>query len=299
MKVAVITGGSSGIGAALARRLGEHGYRCVLVARGRERLERVAAELGAEAEVCDVGDRAAVEDLAARVGERHPSLRLLVNNAGVPGRVGFLDATPELIENVTRTNYLGGVWCLKAFLPLLEAGAPSTLVNVVSVAGTVSGGPSAPYTASKHAQIAFSRTIATELESRRIGVLTVNPGLTHTEGFPQERFLAPPLRPPRGRDAGEGCRRRRRRVAPRPPGGLRARLLPPGRNGSGARSRDGLAARRPPRARRLKDESSTLAAGEVCLVVGHASRTTSGRLSCGPRCAVSCALASRPPGATA
>ena len=107
----------------------------------------------------------------------------------MPGRVGFLDATPELIENVTRTNYLGGVWCLKAFLPLLEAGAPSTLVNVVSVAGTVSGGPSAPYTASKHAQVAFSRSIATELESRRIGVLTVNPGLTHTEGFPQERFL--------------------------------------------------------------------------------------------------------------
>jgi uncharacterized protein len=189
VKVAVVTGGSSGIGAALARRLRDHGYHCVLVARGRERLERVAAELGAEAEVCDVGDRAAVEALAARVGERHTALRLLVNNAGIPARATFLEAGSELVEEVIRTNYLGGVWCLKAFLPLLEAGAPSTVVNVVSVAGTVSGGPSGPYTASKHAQIAFSRSITPELEARGIGVLTVNPGLTHTDGFPQDRFL--------------------------------------------------------------------------------------------------------------
>jgi short-subunit dehydrogenase len=192
MKVCVITGGSSGIGAALARRLAEHSYRCVLVARGRERLERLAEEVGGEAELCDVADRSAVEQLARRIADRHPSVRLLVNNAGIPGRVGFLEIDPERIEEVTRVNYLGSVWCLRAFLPLLEAGAPSTVVNVVSVAGTVSGGPSGPYTASKHAQIAFSRSITAELEPRGIRVLTVNPGLTHTEGFPQDRFLRHP-----------------------------------------------------------------------------------------------------------
>jgi short-subunit dehydrogenase len=189
VRIAVVTGGSSGIGAALARRLTDRGLRCVLVARGRERLERVAAELDAEAEVCDVADREAVERLADRVGARHGAVHVLVNNAGIPGRRGFLELPAEKIEDVVRVNYLGGVWCLRAFLPLLEAGAPSTVVNVASVAGTVSGGPSGPYTAAKHAQVAFSRTVSAELASRRIRVLTVNPGLTHTEGFPQDRFL--------------------------------------------------------------------------------------------------------------
>jgi short-subunit dehydrogenase len=165
----------------------------VLVARGQERLERVAAEIGAEAEACDVADREAVEDLARRVGRRHTKVELLVNNAGIPGRRGFLELEPERIEQVVRTNYLGSVWCLRAFLALLEAGAPSAVVNVVSVAGTVSGGPSGPYTAAKHAQVAFSRSVTAELAPRGIRVHTVNPGLTHTEGFPQDGFVSHPV----------------------------------------------------------------------------------------------------------
>jgi len=127
------------------------------------------------------------------VAERHPAVHLLVNNAGVPGRQGFLELEPERIEEVVRVNYLGSVWCTRAFLPLLEAGAPSRVVNVVSVAGTVAGGPSGPYTASKHAQIAFSRAVGAELEPRGVRVHTVNPGLTQTEGFPQEAFLRHPV----------------------------------------------------------------------------------------------------------
>ncbi|HEU0304239.1 MAG TPA: SDR family NAD(P)-dependent oxidoreductase, partial [Gaiellaceae bacterium] len=158
MPVAVVTGGSSGIGAALARLLTRRGWHCVLVARGTERLASVAAELGAEHEACDVGDREAVDRVAAAVMSRHPEIGLLVNNAGIPGRTGFLDADPERIESVVRVNYLGGVWCVRAFLPALEAARPSHVVNVVSVAGAVSGaGTSGLYTASKHAQLAFSR----------------------------------------------------------------------------------------------------------------------------------------------
>jgi uncharacterized protein len=190
MRVAVVTGGSSGIGAALARRLKSRGWQCVLVARGAERLVRVADELGAEHEVCDVGDREAVERTAAAVTARHPKIGLLVNNAGIPGRTGFLDADPDRIEDVTRVNYLGGVWCLRAFLPALEAARPSHVVNVVSVAGAVSGaGTSGLYTASKHAQLAFSRSVATELEPRGIHVHTVLPGFAETEGFPQRDVL--------------------------------------------------------------------------------------------------------------
>ena len=84
-----------------------------------------------------------------------------------------------------RTNYLGGVWCLRAFLPGLEAAAPADVVNVVSVAGVVAFPPSGPYSASKHAQLAFSRATAAQLRPRGIRVHTVKPGFVETEGFPQ------------------------------------------------------------------------------------------------------------------
>ena len=122
----------------------------------------------------------------------HPRIGLLVNNAGIPGRTGFLDAEPDRIENVIDVNYLGGVWCLRAFLPALEAARPSHVVNVVSVAGAVSGaGTSGLYTASKHAQLAFSRSVTAELEPRGISVHTVLPGFAETEGFPQRAVLPP------------------------------------------------------------------------------------------------------------
>jgi uncharacterized protein len=193
LRIALITGGSSGIGAAIARLLVSRGWRCILVARGEDRLRTVAAELNAEYEVCDVGDRAAVDQMAATVQDRHRALGLLVCNAGIPGRRGFLEFEPERIEEVLRVNYLGSVWCVRAFLPALEAGRPSHLVNVVSVAGTVAAGRSGPYSAAKHAQLAFSRGIAAELAPHGVRVHTVNPGFVHTEGFSQHALLRRPF----------------------------------------------------------------------------------------------------------
>src|SRR5205085_5828353 len=89
--------------------------------------------------------------------------------------------------------YLGGIWCLRGFLPALEAAAPSDVVNVVSVAGVVAFPPSGPYSASKLAQLAFSRATAAQLRPRGIRVHTVKPGFVETEGFPQNR-LPPALR---------------------------------------------------------------------------------------------------------
>jgi len=188
-RVAVITGASSGIGEATARLLAADGWHCVLLARRAERLAALASEIGAEYEVLDVGDRAAVDRVAAAVLARHPSVSVLVNNAGIGARAGFFDCPPERIEQVTATNYLGSVWCLRAFLPGLEAAAPSDVVNVVSVAGTVAFAPSGPYTASKHAQLALSRATSAELRGRGIRVHTVNPGFVETEGFPQATTL--------------------------------------------------------------------------------------------------------------
>jgi len=189
VRVAVVTGGSRGIGAATARALSAKGWRCVLVARGAEDLEALAAEIAAEAEVCDVSNRAQVDELAARIGGRHPAVQLLVNNAGYTGRRGFLELDAETIENILDTVYLGGVWCTRALLSLLEAGRPSDVVNVVSVTGTFAHGSSGPYAAAKHAQLAFSRSVGTELAGRGIRVHTVNPGPVETPGFPQRDLL--------------------------------------------------------------------------------------------------------------
>ncbi len=141
-----------------------------------------------EHEEVDVADREAVEAAAARVLERHPRIDLLVNNAGVGVRDTFLGADPEAIEQVIRVNYLGSVWTTRAFLPGLGAG--SHVVNLVSVAGTVAIGP---YSASKHAQLAFSRSLAVELAPRGVKVHTVNPGFVETPGFPQRGARLGPM----------------------------------------------------------------------------------------------------------
>ena len=159
------------------------------LARREDRLRALAEEVGGEYEVCDVGAREDVERVAANVRERHPQLQLLVNNAGIPGRKGFTRIDPDRLEEVVRVNYLGSVWCTRAFLTALEAAGRSDVVNIVSVAGTVAYGPAGPYSASKHAQLAFSRAMTVELRPRGIHVHTVNPGFVETEGFPQATVL--------------------------------------------------------------------------------------------------------------
>jgi len=177
-RIAVVTGASSGIGAEIARALAKRDWHCVLLARREDRLRTLAEEIDGEYEVCDVTDRAAVDAVATR----HARIDLLVNNAGVPARASFLEGD---VETALRTNYLGGIWCVRAFLPALEATAPSDIVDIVSVAGMVALPASGPYAASKHAQLAFSRALAAELRGRDIRVHTVKPGFVETEGFPQ------------------------------------------------------------------------------------------------------------------
>jgi uncharacterized protein len=185
-RVAVVTGASSGIGEATARELAEKGWHCVLLARRADRLQALAEEIDGEFEVCDVRNRAEVDEAAARVLARHPAVALLVNNAGVPGRGTFVSTSPETVERVIETNYLGGVWCTRAFLPGLRASAATGrahVVNVVSVAGTIAFAPAGPYAAAKHAQLAFSRSLAATLRTEGIRVHTLLPGFAETEGF--------------------------------------------------------------------------------------------------------------------
>src|SRR5262249_47286700 len=120
LQVAVVTGASSGIGAGLVRALKRRGTLVVGLSRRPSEAD--------EHEECDVADREAVEEVAGRVLARHPSIDLLVCNAGLAARGSYLSAGPERIEQVTRVNYLGAVWTTLAFLPGLGDG--SHLVNV-------------------------------------------------------------------------------------------------------------------------------------------------------------------------
>jgi len=189
-RVAVVTGASSGIGEATARLLTEKGWHCVLVARREDRLRALAEQLEGEVELCDVGDREAVEAMALGVLERHPAIDLLVNNAGMPARGTYLTVDLDLVRRVTEVNYLGGVWCTRALLPGLRAAAGSAhIVNLVSIAGTTAFAPAGAYAASKHAQLAFSRSLTAALRGSGIAVHTILPGFVETEGFPQKGVL--------------------------------------------------------------------------------------------------------------
>lgn len=195
-RIAVVTGASSGIGEATARLLAQRGWRCVLVARREDRLRALAGEIGGEVELCDVSDRDAVDALARRILERHPAVHLLVNNAGIHARGSFLTIDLDRVRRVMEVNYLGGVWCTRALMPGLRAAAASGgahVVNLVSVAGTAAFAPSGAYASAKHAQLAFSRSLAASLRGSGIAVHAVLPGFVETEGFPQKGVLKSPL----------------------------------------------------------------------------------------------------------
>lgn len=192
--IAVVTGASSGIGAATARRLAQAGATVYAVARRAERLEELAAQPGIVPHVADVTDTAAVDALAGRVRSEHGRCHVLVNNAGVGG--GPLVDRDDL-DDALRTleaNLSGTVRCLAAFADLLEAGAPARVINVASVAGKVGIGPAA-YAASKFGTVGLSEALALSWAPRGIAVTQLNPGFVETEGFPQQQVRASPLRP--------------------------------------------------------------------------------------------------------
>ena len=192
-RVAVVTGASSGIGAAAARALAGHGMQVVAAARREERLRGLADEHpGIHAHAVDVTDTDSVRALAESVRERFSACHVLVNNAGVSfGRrlrglhdLGDVEATLDV-------NLLGAIRCTVAFADLLVASAPSRVVNVASIAGKV--GTSAPaYSASKFGLVGLSEAMRADWLQRGVAVCQLNPGLVTTEGFPQSEAMATP-----------------------------------------------------------------------------------------------------------
>jgi len=133
-----------------------------------------------------------VEALGERILARHPVVHLLLNNAGMPARGTYLTVDLDLVERVMDVNYLGGVRCTRALMPGLEAAGRAGgahVVNLVSVAGSVAFAPAGAYAASKHAQLAYSRSLDAALRGTGITVHSVLPGFVETEGFPQKGVL--------------------------------------------------------------------------------------------------------------
>jgi NADP-dependent 3-hydroxy acid dehydrogenase YdfG len=174
----VVTGASSGIGAATAVALRAAGFELWLGARRRRRLQEVAEPLGAAWQVLDVTDLRSVEEFAAAVPECH----LLVNNAGAAlGLEPIAEAGDGRWEEMYRLNVLGVLRMTRALLPKLLASGDGQVIVVGSTSGFEVYPGGAGYTASKHALRALTKTLRLELLGRPVRVTDVSPGLVETE----------------------------------------------------------------------------------------------------------------------
>ena len=176
--IALVTGASSGIGAATAHRLAaEPGTRLVLVARRRERLDELAAEVGGATVIAaDLLEEATPALVADRVADEHGRLDLLVNNAGVGGRGSFAEGGWPEVRRVMAINFDAVVRLTEALLPLLRRSAPSGVVNIGSVAGRVSRPRVGSYSASKFALAGWTEAVAMEETRHGVHISLVQPG---------------------------------------------------------------------------------------------------------------------------
>ncbi|MFI8075672.1 SDR family NAD(P)-dependent oxidoreductase [Streptomyces sp. NPDC086033] len=189
-RIAIVTGASSGIGAATARQLAAAGYRVVLTARRKDRIEALAEEINAAghqatAYPLDVTDRAAVDEFASAF----KTVGVLVNNAG-----GALGADPVATgdpadwRSMYETNVIGTLNVTQALLPKLDASGDGTVVVVSSTAGhgTYEGGGG--YVAAKHGAHVLAETLRLEIVGRPIRVIEIAPGMVRTDEFALTRF---------------------------------------------------------------------------------------------------------------
>ncbi len=195
-RVLLITGASSGIGEATARRLARvPDAALVLVARREDRLRALTQELGDQRTsyvALDLVAQDAPTRVLEHVRERYGRLDLLVNNAGAAWRARFADGGYENVRRTMAINFDAQVRLTEALLELLRASAPSAIVNVASTAGRVSRAGSGAYSASKFALAGWSDALWAEEHSHGVHVGLVLPGFISTEGFPQSELTAKP-----------------------------------------------------------------------------------------------------------
>ena len=184
-RTAVVTGASSGIGAASARALGREGFHVICAARRTDRIEALAAEIGGTAITCDITDPDSVAALAEAVATCH----VLVNNAGGAfGSDRVDEADLDDWRRMYEINVIGLVQVTKALLPALRASGDALIVNVGSTAGRWAYEGGAGYTAAKHALKVVTETLRLELNGEPIRISEVAPGMVRTDEFALKRF---------------------------------------------------------------------------------------------------------------
>lgn len=196
-KIIVITGASSGIGAAAALEFAKKGASLALVSRTKEKLDQIEKSLS-QFDIktliceCDVSNKAQVKKLATQVLDKFGKIDILVNNAGfaIYGTVSNLSI--EEIEAQMATNYFGMVYCIKSFLPQMQKQNSGHIVNVASVAASFGLPGIVSYCASKFAMLGFSEGLKHELKNTKIGVTVVSPIMVKTNFFDHPSFAKMP-----------------------------------------------------------------------------------------------------------
>ncbi len=185
-RTTVVTGASSGIGAASARALAAEGFHVICAARRADRVQHLADEIGGVAVACDVTDRASVAELADAVGE---VCHVLVNNAGGAfGSDPVASADPDDWRAMYDVNVIGTLQVTQALLPALRASGDGLVLNMGSTAGRVAYEGGGGYTAAKHGTRVLSETLRLELCGEPIRVSEIAPGMVRTEEFSLVRF---------------------------------------------------------------------------------------------------------------
>ncbi len=195
-KRVIVTGASSGIGAATARQFAAEGACVVLVARRKETLEAIAREIGAERTLVvagDVTDPAAMQMMLERTQGHFGRVDILVNNAGFHARGQLEQCCPEDLTRMIDVNLKAPVTLCRMALPYLRRAGGGAIVNVASLAGRVPGGGAATYSATKFGLRAFSLSLAEELEGSGITVSVVSPGLVDTPFFADQVERVTPM----------------------------------------------------------------------------------------------------------
>ncbi|MGB6152817.1 MAG: SDR family oxidoreductase [Pricia sp.] len=180
-KVAVVTGGNSGIGYASAKELKNQGATVIITGRNSDRVNTAAQELGVKGMVADVGHLSDIDRLVAQVKAEFDTVDILFVNAGIfqPAPVGQI--SEEMFDHQMGINFKGALFTTEKFLPILKDGA--SIINLSSINAYTGMPNTAIYAASKAALNSYTRTAATELAPRKIRINSVNPGPVSTPIF--------------------------------------------------------------------------------------------------------------------
>lgn len=180
-QVVIVTGASSGIGEAAARKFAERGARVVLAARRVEPLEKLAKELPNSIAVpTDVTQLKSVENLVQKTLEKWGRIDILINNAGILVYKLVGDCTLQEARDIIETNFFGCVYCAHAVIPTMKKQKSGVIVNIASIAGKIGFPNLGYYGASKFALVGFSEALRQELKHEGIFVNTICPGTVYT-----------------------------------------------------------------------------------------------------------------------